>query len=627
MNTDMSASKLTLSPLFADGMILQRDRPVKVWGICQAGETVHVSVDGCIATATADCQGRWTATLDAHPAGGPFELEVTAANGERVVSHDVMFGDVWLLAGQSNMELWMGRVATMFPEEMKSAVDTNIRLFAVPQTFDFAQPHQDLPGGSWIQVGRDDISGMSAVGYFFAKQLRHDIGVPIGLISTAIGGTHIEAWMSRGNLESLGCLPDDFDRLTQPGYVQREQQRYTDYERQYMADLDEADLGLHEQWSAAECDDADWCTMSLTESQRPQLRESGAIWLRKWVCVPDEFVGKPAQLRLGTLVDADECYLDGCLIGQTGYCYPPRNYDIDCVPKEFTLAIRLLSFSGRGQLTENKPHVLVGADGKTFDLDTLGAWRFKRGCAMPDRREQEFFSHMPVGDFNAMIVPLTGLSITGVLWYQGESNAHEAPGYARMLMALIQEWREVFERPDLPFLFAQLPNYTLEPDCDWPRLRDEQRKALALRHTAMVVTIGFGEDNDLHPLDKRSVGERFALAARNVAYGEPCEGMGPVPVRAVRMHDAVVIDFTHVAGGLSASGDVAFDILEPAGGAYHVSVPKGEICDYAHLRVPLSQEVSLRRGTVIRYGWSSSPELTLFNDVGLAATPFELIIR
>ncbi|WP_169171750.1 sialate O-acetylesterase [Bifidobacterium oedipodis] len=608
-------------------MVLQRNRPAKVWGICAAGESVHVSIDDIEATAVADEQGHWQAVLQAHQAGGPFVLEATTANDERVVALDVMFGDVWVLAGQSNMELWMGRVATMFPGEIESANDTNIRLFAVPQTFDFVQPHRDLPGGTWIQVGRDDISGMSAVGYFFAKQLRQDIGVPIGLIATAIGGTHIEAWMSRNNLESIGCLPKDFDRLVQPGYVQREQQRYADYERQYMADLDEADLGLREHWQSADFNDADWPTMSLNESRRPELRASGAIWIRKRIRVPDEFVGKPAQLRLGTMVDADECYLDGQLIGQTGYRYPPRNYDIECLPEECTLAIRLLSFSGQGQLTENKRHVLIDTEGRQFDLDSLGAWHVMRGCTMPDRREQEFFSHMAVGDFNAMIMPLTGLSVTGVLWYQGESNAHAAPGYARMLAALIQEWREVFERADLPFLFAQLPNYTLEPDCDWPRLRDEQRKVLALRHTAMIVTIGFGENNDLHPLDKRSVGERFALAARSVAYGEACESMGPLPVRAVRTHNAVIVDFVHVAGGLQASGDVEFDILEPGGTAYHATAVADTVRDYAHVCIPLDQDIALRRGTVIRYGWSNAPDLTLWNDQGLPATPFELLIQ
>lgn len=148
---------------------------------------------------------------------------------------------------------------------------------------------------------------------------------------------------------------------------------------------------------------------------------------------------------------------------------------------------------------------------------------------------------------------------------QRESNAHASYGYAQLLMSLIQEWCALFKRPELPFIFAQLPNYTLEPDCDWPRLRDEQRRALTLWNTAMVVTIGYGEDNDLHPLDKRHVAQRLTTAAESLVYGRDCEPMGPLPVMAIHKDDGIEISFIHTGGGLVCTGDVPFDILEPGG--------------------------------------------------------------
>ena len=132
-------------------------------------------------------------------------------------------------------------------------------------------------------------------------------------------------------------------------------------------------------------------------------------------------------------------------------------------------------------------------------------------------------------------------------------------------MSLIQEWRALLKRPELPFIFTQLPNYTLEPDCDWPRLRDEQRRALTLWNTAMVVTIGYGEDNDLHPLDKRHVAQRLATAAESLVYGRDREPMGPLPVMAIHKDDGIEISFIHTGGGLVCTGDVPFDILEPGG--------------------------------------------------------------
>lgn len=153
---------------------------------------------------------------------------------------------------------------------------------------------------------------------------------------------------------------------------------------------------------------------------------------------------------------------------------------------------------------------------------------------------------------------------------QRESNAHASYGYAQLLMSLIQEWRALFKRPELPFIFAQLPNCTLEPDCDWPRLRDKQRRALTLRNTAMVVTIGYGEDNDLHPLDKRHVAQRLTTAAESLVYGRDCEPMGPLPVMAIHKDDGIEISFIHTGGGLVCTGDVPFDILEPGGSIYRV---------------------------------------------------------
>ncbi len=616
---------LSFDPLFSDGTVLQRDQPVTVWGTGPAGSVIDIDIDNMRVQCTCTDEGTWQATLPAHAAGTGYELVACCGNA-RVCSVDVAFGDVWLLAGQSNMELWLGRVQMMFPRVLQEAQDSRIHVFTVPQRCDFVQQHDHLTGGEWLVVGRDDISGVSALGYFFAQRIREDIDVPIGLVSTAVGGSHIEAWMSRETLTSLGALPNDFDRLTQPGYVERSEQRYSAYEREYMADLDMADVGMREAWFSSSYDDLQWQDTTLNGIDPDMLRASGAVWLRTTLTVPDCFVGQAGQLRLGTIIDANECYLNGELIGHTDYRYPPSNYDIASIPKTLTIALRVKSYAGEGELTVGKQHVLVTEDGKELDLDKASLWHIRRGCFMPNRREQEFFLHMPIGNFNAMIMPLCCMSLTGVLWYQGESNTSEAAGYSRLLMALIQEWRDVFGRPDLPFLFAQLPNYTLEPHNDWPRLRDEQRRSLALHNTAMIVTIGFGEDNDLHPVDKYHVGERFALAAESLVYGFKHESMGPLPTRATRTANTIDIQFVHVADGLNATDDVIFEIYEPGGKSTSVKVPCDAVSHHC-VSVPFDFASRLCNGTVVRYAWSDSPSLSLFNSQGLPATPFEVMVQ
>lgn len=626
------SSVLELSPLFGDGAVLQRDRPVAVWGRAAAGAHVEVVVDGVGVGCVCGQDGTWRAVLPAHPAGTGYELTVDCA-GERVRAVDVAYGDVWVLGGQSNMELPLSRVLAMFPDVLREAGDPAIRVFQVPKRYDFAGPHRELRGTEdaddcrWRVAGRDDIAAMSAVGYFFARRLREDVDVPVGLVSTAVGGSHIEAWMSRGALESLGALPRDFDRLTQPGYVENTEREYRLYEARYLRELDEADQGLARRWADPCYDDGDWDEMELSDPWQDELHASGAVWLRKVITIPDRMVGKSGQIRLGTMVDANECYLDGERIGGVDYRYPPSNYDVPSLPKTCTMAIRLKSYTGQGSLTVGKRHVVVTDDGDEFDLDTLGPWRVRRGCHMRDRTDAEFFSHMAVGDFNAMIAPLSGLSVTGVLWYQGESNTHEAAGYGDLLMALIQQWRELFGRADLPFLFAQLPNHTLEPEHDWPRLRDEQRRALALRNTAMIVTIGYGEDNDLHPLDKRHVGERFAESAEAVVYGFPHDSMGPLPMRAVCTSDTIEISFTHTGSGLQAEGALEFEVREPGGRIDRVTVPARRAVARDRVVIPFAEASGLRRGSVIRYAWADSPDLPLVNSYGLPATPFELLLR
>lgn len=652
---------LQVTPLVSDGCLIQRDKPFHVWGCGEPGRTVSVTLTVSTddpagkstteAAATAAADGRWEVTLPAQQAGTRATISVTD-NTSTISVSNVLFGDVWLLAGQSNMEMRLDRIAKEAPHLIDEADDDNIRWFNVPQVFDFQHEHDDLDAGEWFPSATTRAIDMSAVGYFFAKRLRNSVNVPIGLINTAVGGSKIETWMSRERLASMGALPDNFDKYT-PDYVARQQQLFIEATAAYDREADAADYGLSQHWQNPEFDDADWDTMTLSESGRPELQSPGIVWLRKHITVDDQYVGKPAQLRFGTLHDADRMYINGEQIGETFYQYPPRDYDIASLPKTFTLTIRLKIEGNTGGFTAGKRHLIVVGDALerdlsdlnerteqtgrndetagdcsvdgVIDVDALGAWRFRRSLWMPVKPGDEFFRMEPVGDYHAMIVPLRRLGFTGALWYQGESNCAHPRGYADLQMAMVQDWRRLFNQGEFAFIYAQLPNYQLDDPSSWLYLRDEQRRALALHNTAMVTTYDVGDDSDLHPFNKKAVGERMAIAAETLAYGADHEPMGPLPCTVRYESNRIIVRFTHVGSGLRAIGRLQFDLVNGAG-LPRVATFDGRIIARDRIAIDLPLGTVPGRDARLRFLWNASPIPTLENSQGLLATAFDMAV-
>jgi sialate O-acetylesterase len=215
-----------------------------------------------------------------------------------------------------------------------------------------------------------------------------------------------------------------------------------------------------------------------------------------------------------------------------------------------------------------------------------------------------------------MVAPITPLAIRGVIWYQGEANASvtRAPLYGRLLQTMIGDWRRAWGIGDFPFLFVQLANYNA-PDSAWPELREGQRQALALRNTAMTVTIDIGTPGNIHPPDKKTVAARLSLAARAIAYGEDVEYSGPLPRQVTTEGDALRVWFDHAAG-ITAKGG-GFEIA----GADRKYAPAQARVDGGTVVVRSDQVTA---PVYVRYAWKDNPECTLFNAAGLPASPFRL---
>lgn len=532
-------AKVKLPALIADGMVLQREQPVKVWGTADAGERVELSfvkasderrqssslpvalkggrLKSVYAT-TADGDGRWTITLPALKAGGPYRIRVNDLS-----LADVWIGDVWLCSGQSNMELPVSRVTDRFAEEVASYANEHIRQITIPKVYDFHAPQQDIPAASWKPLTPDNAMSFSALAYFFAKAAYARAGVPIGLIHASWGGTPVEAWISEEGLKEFPLYVNDKRRYEDDTYCEHIKKLESEHFARWNRSLYLGDAGLHESlpWYAPDYDDGAWKTVDMfsgdwgTNGLNPI---GGSHWLRKTVTLPAHWEGQEATLRLGCIVDADSVYVNGRFVGTTSYQYPPRVYAVPpgvLKAGRNNVTVRIISNGGRPHFVREKPYKII-CRGEEVGLE--GDWRYRLGAPMPHAPSMMFFCYKPVGLYNAMIAPLRHCAFRGVLWYQGESNVGRRNEYAALLTAMIADWRNTFANPGLPFYIVELADFLPEEDTGgraaWAEMRREQARAAGMNtNTTLIRNSDVGEWNDIHPLDKKTPGERIAAAA------------------------------------------------------------------------------------------------------------------
>ncbi len=618
-----SFGQIKLPKLISDGMVLQRDAEVKIWGWASKGEPISISFLGKDYKTVTDNAGKWSVSIKDLPSGGPFTMDIKGSNSLHLT--DVYVGDVWLASGQSNMELPMSRVAPLYPEEIATASNEAIRFFEVPKTYNFSEAKEDLDGGDWKPVAPETIEQFSAVAYFFAKDLYEEYNIPIGIINSALGGSPAEAWISESALKKFPEHYEEALRFKNPAHIDSIEKADQERIRRWYSDIHQKDEGLKKNWKASNVDDSAWRTMEIPGywADTDLGPKNGVVWFRKNVDLSKEWAQKPAKLLLGRIVDADSVFVNGTFVGNTTYQYPPRRYDIPAgVLKsgENTISIRIINESGRGGFVTDKEYKLISGE---EEIDLAGTWKFKLGAEMPRLQGQTFIRWKPLGLYNAMINPLTNYSIKGVIWYQGESNTGRPGEYKALMTTLIEDWRNKWNQQDLPFLYVQLANFLEsrdEPgDSNWARLRDAQRKTLAVPHTGMAVAIDVGEWNDIHPLNKKTVGERLARTAKRVAYNENIVPAGPLFESFSKEGDSIVISFKNVGGGLVSKNGKSLSHFAIAGEDGDFKWAQAKI--RGDKVVVYHPEVS--NPVAVRYAWADNPEgANLYNKEGLPASPF-----
>ncbi|AKC88403.1 9-O-acetylesterase [Pseudoxanthomonas suwonensis] len=620
------AAQLELPLLFSDGAVLQRDRPLPVWGRAAPGAQVRVEFDGSSAQAVAGADGRWSLRLPAHAAGGPYQLLVRAGGEEKRIG-DVLVGEVWLASGQSNME-WPVAQTLHAQEDIAVAGDASLRHFKVPKSW-AETPQPQLQGGQWQPASPASVGEFSAVAYAFARELRQTLGVPVGIIDSTWGGSSIEAWMDASML-GLDAAALEV-KLRERRAID---QRIEAQTRARLAAWPAVDPAS-EAFAAAQLDDSGWSTIrvpSLWEAQGyPGM--DGVAWYRTTFELSEREAAAGVVLGLGQIDDSDTTWINGQRVGGIANGYNvPRVYQVPAAVLRAglnTIAVRVEDGGGGGGIAGSAAELYVEpVGGQRRSL--AGDWRFRTAAVTVSSADDK--NQVDTLLYNAMVHPLLPYPLAGVIWYQGESNAseHGAYRYRELFRTLIEGWRAKWAAPDMPFLWAQLAAFDsggdrldargIVVDSPWATLRESQSAALALPATGQAVTIDVGEADDIHPRDKRTVGQRLALAARRVAYGDDrVVHHGPVFREASAQGGELVLRFDAPGGVLAARGGGAPQGFQVAGADRRFHPAQARIVGD---RVVLRSD-AVARPVVARYAWSDNPaQADLVGQDGLPASPF-----
>lgn len=613
----MYSDKLRLPRLISDGCVLQQGKKTRIWGWCSPKDSVKVQLLDSSCMAAADHNGKWEALLENLTAGGPFQLHIETGSGDKVTVFDVYIGDVWICSGQSNMELPMERVEDLYPEEMGNCLNRSIRLFRVKEHYDFHAPIEGHTSGEWRESAPENIREFSAVSYFFGKYINADRMIPVGLINVSLGGSPAEAWMGK---EALTAYPECLELI----------ERYADDE--FVASQIRKNIENAEEWRnrllQAEQNmevEEDWKEIAIPcFFEEAGIKDFvGSIWLRRTFRVSADMADESCRLWLGTMVDSDRTYINGVFVGETGYQYPPRKYRIPAgvlKPGENEILIRLICDNGKGRITPEKQYRIFT---EKESVELSGTWEYSIRHRCEPAPEMDFISWKPTGLYNGMLAPCHPYMVKGVIWYQGESNTKNAGRYEEVLKKMISFWREKWKQDKLPFIIAQLPGFEIDlkkENSGWPIVREAQNRAGALEDVAVTVNLDLGEDNDLHPLNKKGVAYRMALAARKKVYHEDITWQGPVVKDWTIEEDKVKIVFdANDQGGISTKDEMDPEEFYMAGKDRIFYRADAEIDG---LEILLSCE-KVKQPAAVRYAWSNAPHNGLIcNRSGLLASPF-----
>lgn len=618
---------LKVPSYISNGMIVQQNESIVIKGKDEPETDLTLIFDAEVIETTADKAGEWSAEFSPRVAGGPYTLSIEGT--VKKVIEDVYVGEVWLIGGQSNMELPINRTYDEFKEEIDQANYPLIRQFHLEMDPVFDQPKSWLEQGKWKAATQKNIQDFSSLGFFYAKKLFEELNVPVGIYHTAVGGTPIEAWMSEDTLLELGEYDEELAYWKNPENVEKEIEKDLKINQEWYEDLYENDQGLQDdrQWMAEDLDTADWLSLKLPVMFKDTTLAdfSGVVWFRRtFEVTKDQLESEHFRLRLGSLINGDETYLNGEKVGVTEYRYPPRKYVLDKENVKVgtnTLVVRLMIDAANGGFIPSFPYQ-IELDNETISLE--GDWLYKIGYQKETITPMLFLHYKPASEYKGMLYPLKDVTFKGFLYYQGESNTGQPMGYKELMKRMVYDWRLLFQK-DLPFYYVQLANY-VDPavgvdDKKWAELRYEQDRArFLIDDSEMIPALDCGISYELHPYDKKTLAHRLARVSLSNEYGvgEPYENLEID--HAGKSNNTVNVTVKGLKGKLQITESMPEIEVETLGEwkeIENVTVENEEI----QCTLPVS--VDIDTVTEVRYAWRNDPHGYVYDSqTNLPLLPF-----
>jgi len=619
-------SQLKVSKLFNNHMVIQRNHKINIWGSNNEMKTVSILFNNKSYKTKTDSKGDWKIDLPEMKEGGPYEMTIKSGK-ESIIISDILIGDVWICSGQSNME-WPVKTSNNAIVEIASANDSNIRHFKVPLSSANA-PESELAGGIWNITNSKNVGDFTAVGYFFAKNLRATNNkVPIGLINTSWGGSRIEPWM---NAEVLGIenAKDFFDQVQEKS--DEEFMKQVAVYKKVFPQLTEEDQGFINNeplWAKTDLDISDWIQINVPSMWENEGFEGldGFAWYRTSFELTEQEAKNNITLGLGKIDDTDYVWVNGNKVGETIQEYnSTRVYKVDSKNLKAginTIAVRVDDTGGGGGIYGESKDLFLKSSNGTISL--AKKWSFKVGSY---RKPFMGVNQISTLLYNKMIYPLLNFPIKGAIWYQGESNANtfeEATEYSELFPSMIQQWRKDWNIGNFPFLWVQLANYMQpqEPsvESNWAVLRESQSKTLKVANTGEAVIIELGEAGDIHPKNKQDVGYRLALAAKKIVYNQDIVYSGP-RFKSQEIKDSkIVVSFNHLGTGLKTTDKYGY-----VKGFTIAGFDKKFVWAKATIEnnKVIIWNAAVNNPKYVRYAWADNPDdANLYNNENLPACPF-----
>ena len=603
-------AQISLPYIFSDNMVLQRGQKMPIWGFSSPNETIKVAFKKQLKETKANEKGEWMVYLDQEKAGGPYQL--TASGKNKITFKNVLVGDVWLASGQSNME-WNLAATEGYDKEINQAKFPLIRHIKINKKIN-SLPQNNVIETHWDVANQQTIGDFSAVAYHFAKKMYQEKGVPVGIINSSWGGTVVETWIPREAFEQSPYFKEMISKMPKVDIEQLEQNNIVE-KTKFMENLTQEKVSdFNANQFLTENSARPKAEINVPQAWEEQGYKSldGIIWVKKTIVLTENDVKKDATLYLGKIDDADTTFFNGKEVGGMKQWSDERIYTISkelLKVGENTIAIKITDTGGGGGLWSDAKDVKLVTSDKTLPL--AGKWKFGIEKIFSAINQNEFPSLI----YNSMVHPFINTKISGVIWYQGESNVERAAEYAKTFPLLINSWREKFGK-DLPFYFVQLSTFNNDGNsnegCPWAELREAQTQTLSLKNTGMAVTTDVGNPNDIHPRNKKPVGDRLAnLALKNGIYS-------PVLKNYTIKGDKIEVTLTGKSK-LMAKDQQSLRGFEIAGEDQVFYPANASIVN--NKLVVTSDKIS--KPIAVRYGWKEdNSDLNLFTKELLPVSPF-----